>query len=241
MKTEFKNHQEAIDYLNQFNNEKKALFYKKMINSKKLKFHGLDTKTMMSVMKNYSLTEGPLDYSYELTSLIFASNIAQINDDKTLINYLLEFIKHIDNWAHIDVIFTYDKVKRLQFEVLYPLIKHTRDSDLEFVNRFYYVAFIMYKARVELYDDFLASIKDSEKYYTFMAIAWVISEMFPQSDDKILKYLKDSSLSKKTKLKTIQKIKESRKTTDIQREKLEKLRSEIKSNCNTADVGIAGS
>jgi len=56
-----------------------------------------------------------------------------------------------------------------------------------------------------------------------------------------LKYLKNSSLSKKTKLKTIQKIKESRKTTDIQREKLEKLRSEIKSDCNTADEGIAGS
>ena len=228
MKTEFKNYNEAIDYLNQFNNEKKALFYKKMINSPKLKFHGLDSKTMTSVMKNYSLTDGPLDYSYELTSLIFASNIAKINDDKSLINYLLEFIKHVDNWAHIDSIFTYDKVKRLQFEVLFPLIKHTRDSDLEFVSRFYYVAFIMYKSREELYDDFLNSIKDSEKYYTLMAIAWVISEMFPQSDDKILRYLENSLLSQKIKLKTIQKIKESRKTTDVQREKLEKLRSEIK-------------
>jgi hypothetical protein len=86
----------------------------------------------------------------------------------------------------------------------------------------------MYKGRVELYDAFLASIKDSEKYYTFMAIAWVISEMFPQSDEKILSYLASSSLSKTTKLKTIQKIKESRKTTDAQREKLEKLRSDIK-------------
>jgi methionine salvage enolase-phosphatase E1 len=61
-----------------------------------------------------------------------------------------------------------------------------------------------------------------------MAISWVLSEMFPQSEDKILNYLAHSSLSKKTKLKTIQKIKESRKTTDTQREKLEKLRSEIK-------------
>jgi 3-methyladenine DNA glycosylase AlkD len=228
MKTEFKNYQEAIDYFNQFKNEKKALFYRKMINSPKLHFHGLDTKSIMNVIKNYSLTEGPLDYSYELTSLIFASNIATINDDKALIAYLLEFIKHVDNWAHIDAIFINEKIKRLQFEALYPLIKHTRDSDLEFVSRFYYVAFIMYKRRVELYDDFLASIKDSEKYYTFMAIAWVLSEMFPQSDDKILSYLSKSSLSKKTKLKTIQKIKESRKTTDVQREKLEKLRSEIK-------------
>jgi hypothetical protein len=183
---------------------------------------------MMSVMKNYSLTEGPLDYSYELTSLIFASNVDKINDDKQLIKYLLKYIKHVDNWAHTDVIFGYDKVKKLKFEEFYPLIKHTRDSDLEFVNRFYYIVFIMYKARVELYDDFLASIKDSEKYYTRMAIAWVISEMFPQSDDKILSYLKNSSLSTTTKLKTIQKIKESRKTTEVQREKLEKLRSEVK-------------
>ncbi|MDR0305731.1 MAG: hypothetical protein LBI42_02720 [Chitinispirillales bacterium] len=231
MKTKFKNYQEAVDYFNQFNNEKKALFYQKMINSPNLKFHGLDTKTMMGVMKNYSLTEGPLDYSYELTSLIFASNIAEINDDKTLITYLLKFIKHADNWAHIDAIFTYDKVKRLEFEVLFPLIQHTRNSDLEFVSRFYYVAFIMYKTRVELYDDFLASIKDSEKYYTQMAIAWVISEMFPQSDDKILRYLENSSLSKTTKLKTVRKIKESRKTTDAQREKLENLRNKIKRIC----------
>jgi len=228
MKTEFKNYQEAIDYLNQFNNEKKALFYQKMINSPKLKFHGLDTKTMTNVMKNYSLTEGPLDYSYELTSLIFASNVEKINDDKQLIEYLLEYIKYVDNWAHIDVIFCYDKVKKLKFEEFFPLIKHTRDSDLEFVSRFYYVAFIMYKTRVELYDNFLASIKECDKYYTRMAIAWVVSEMFPQSDDKILSYLKNSSLSTSTKLKTIQKIKESRKTTEIQREKLEKLRSEIK-------------
>jgi hypothetical protein len=228
MKTAFKNYQEAIDYLNQFNNEKKALFYSKMINSPKLKFHGLDTKTMTGVMKNYSLMEGPLDYSYELTSLIFASNLEKINDDNRLIEYLLEYVKHVDNWAHTDVILTYDKVKRLPFETLYPLIKHTRDSDLEFESRFYYVVFIMYKSRVELYDDFLASIRDSEKYYTRMAIAWVISEMFPQSDDKILSYLKNSTLSKTTKLKTIQKIKESRKTTEAQHEKLEKLRSEIK-------------
>jgi len=116
----------------------------------------------------------------------------------------------------------------MKFEEFYPQIKHTRDSDSEFVSRFYYVAFIMYKAQVELYDDFLASIKDSEKYYTRMAIAWVISEMFPQSDDKILSFLKNSSLSITTKLKAIQKIKESRKTTEAQREKLEKLRSEIK-------------
>jgi len=228
MKTEFKNYQEAIDYLNQCNNEKKALFYKKMIHSPKLKFHGLDTKTMTEVMKNYSLTEGPLDYSYELTSLIFASNVEKIDNDKQLIKYLLEYIKHVDNWAHIDVIFSYDKVKKLRFEEFYLLIKHTRDSDLEFESRFYYVAFIMYKERVELYDDFLATIKDSEKYYTRMAIAWVISEMFPQSNDKILTYLKNSSLSSTTKLKAIQKIKESRKTTEAQREKLEKLRYEIK-------------
>ena len=228
MKTEFKNYKEAIDYLNQFSNEKKALFYKKMIKSPKLKFHGLDTKTMRHVIENYSLTKGPLDYSYELTSLIFASNIVKISDDEKLIAYLLEFIQHADNWAHIDSIFTYDKVKRLQFEVLYPLIKHTRDSELEFVNRFYYVAFIMFKAQIELYDDFLASIKDSEKYYAYMAIAWVISEMFPQNNNKILTFLASSSLSKKTKLKAIQKIKESRKTTAAQHKKLETLRNKIK-------------
>jgi hypothetical protein len=88
----------------------------------------------------------------------------------------------------------------------------------------------MYKARVELYDDFLESIKDSEQYYTQMAIAWVISEIFPQSDDKILRYLDKSSLSKKTKLKAIQKIKESRKTTETQVQKLEELRTKIKEN-----------
>jgi hypothetical protein len=81
---------------------------------------------------------------------------------------------------------------------------------------------------VELYDEFLASIKDSDKYYTRMGIAWVISAMFPQSDDKILKYLEKSSLSKTTKLKTLQKIKESRTTTEPQLQKLEALRAKIK-------------
>jgi 3-methyladenine DNA glycosylase AlkD len=228
MKTEFKNYKEAVAYLNQFNNEKKALFYQKMINSPKLKFHGLDSKTMTSVLKNYSLTEGPLDYSYELTSLIFYSNVEKINDDKAMIAYLLEFIKHVDNWAHCDAIYTYDKAKKLKFEEFFPQIKHLRDSDLEFESRFYYVAFIIYKARVELFDDFLANIKDSEKHYIRMAIAWVISEMFPYADDKILKYIDKSSLSKTTKLKTLQKIKESRKTTDVQIQKIETLRTKIK-------------
>ncbi len=228
MKTEFKNYQEAIAYLNQFNNEKKSLFLKKMINSPKLQFHGLDSKTMTKIMKEYSLMEGPLDYSYELTSLIFASNVEKINDNNELIAYLLKYMQHVDNWAHTDMIFVYNKIKKLEFEEFFPLIKHTRDSELEFVARFYYVAFILYKARVELYDNFLASIKDSEKYYIRMAIAWVISEMFPQADDKILNYLRTSLLSQTTKLKTIQKIKESRKTTDEQRKKLEHLRSEIK-------------
>lgn len=228
MKTEFKNHKEAIKYLDTFNNEKKAAFDRKIINSPNLKFHGIYTKQMSDIIKNYSLTEGPLDYSFELTSLILASNIERINDDKALIKYLLEFIEHVDNWAHIDGINGYEKVKRIPYETLYPQIKHTRDSELEFVARFYYVSFINYKARTELYDDFLATVKDSDKYYTMMGIAWVISEMFPQADKKILRYLADCPLSKKTKLKAIQKIKESRKTTDAQRERLEELRRKIK-------------
>jgi 3-methyladenine DNA glycosylase AlkD len=228
MKREFNNYQEAIAYLNQFNDEKRAAFAKKIINSPGLKIHGIDAKTMKGVMKQYSLLHGPLDYSYELTSLIFASNVTTITDDKQLITYLLEFIPQVDNWAHIDAIFTYKEVKKLPYELLFPLIKHTRDADLEFVRRFYYVAFIMYKARVELYDDFLISIRDNEAYYTRMAIAWVISEMFPQSNEQILEYLHKSPLSKITKLKAIQKIKESKKTTELQLEKLEELRAAIK-------------
>jgi 3-methyladenine DNA glycosylase AlkD len=227
-KKPFKDYQEAITFLDSLGNEKRALFSQKMINSPKLKFHGLDTKTMRQVMKDWTLLEGPLDYSYELTSLIFASNVENLQDDKALIKYLLEFIQQVDNWAHIDSIDSYNKVKKLPYELFFPLIEHTRHSEMEFVSRFYYVSFIRYKARVELYDSFLASILDSDKYYTRMAIAWVLAEMFTQDDDKILTYLRTSSLSKTTKLKAIQKIKESRKTTAEQLEKLEALRAEIK-------------
>jgi len=229
-RTEFKNYQEAIAFFEENHNEKKAEFDKIVINSPKLKYHGLDSAAMKEVKKHYSLLEGPLDYSFELTSLILDSNIAKINDHQELINYMLDFVYQVDNWAHVDAIFTFKKVKKLKHEEFFPQIKHTRDSDLEFVARFYYVAFIMYKARVELYDEFLAGIKDSEKYYVRMAIAWVISEMFPQDNDKILKYLYDAPLSKKTKMKTIQKIKESRRTTEAQRERLEFLKVRIKIN-----------
>ncbi|MDR2963260.1 MAG: DNA alkylation repair protein [Bacteroidales bacterium] len=227
-KTIFKNYHEALAYFEQLYNEKKAAFAKKIINSPKLKFYGIDAKTMEKIIKNYSLTEGPLDYAYELTSLIFASKLALIEDDNALIDYVLEFIPNVDNWAHIDAIFTYNKVKRLPFELLFPKIRHTRNSEHEFVSRFYYVAFIMYKQRTELYADFLKTITESEKHYTFMAIAWVISELFPQSDVQILDYLRTAPLSKKTKLKAIQKIKESRKTTPAQRELLEELRVIVK-------------
>jgi len=227
MKKEFKDYHEAEKFISQFANQKKALFAKKIIKSPHLHFHGLDAKTMNQIMKEYSLLHGPLDHSYELTSLILHSNIDNLNNTQELISYLLNFITHVDNWAHIDTLITVPKIKKIPFETLYPMIKQTRDSHLEFVVRFYYVAFIMYRSRVELYNAFLATIKNSEQHYVIMAIAWVISELFLFQEYQILDFLASSPLSLKIKLTAIQKIKESKKTSALQKEKLELLKKRI--------------
>jgi len=219
MKTKFKNYQEANNLFTKLSNEKKAKFYKKIVNSK-LMFYGLDSKQMSLILSNYCLTSGPLDLSYELSSLIFNSNIDELSDNKKILEYYLYFLKYVDNWAFVDMILPHKKFKKITYEEFNSVRSTLLDSNHEFMIRAGYISYILTIKQTKHYDEIFDSItkhSHSEYYYVVMGLAWLLSEMFIFSPIKVLNYILESNLSSLIKNKAIQKIKESRRTNNIQK------------------------
>ena len=221
------NYQEALEILLKYKNEKKAAFYKKIINDPYLEYIGLDAKSMNEVIKKYSLFSGPLDLYYELTALILWSNLNNSLDEQTTLNYVLSFIPYVNNWAFADCLLG-AKIKNISYTELFPQIKHLRYSTHIFERRLFYTSMMIYKEEPTIIKELLLLIQDDQEYYVQMAIAWTISEFYHTLKKEIIEFIINSNLSSTIKLKAIQKIIDSNKTTKQEKENIKDLRKAIK-------------
>jgi 3-methyladenine DNA glycosylase AlkD len=223
-----KDYHEALILFEKYKNEERAMFHKKVINSK-LHFFGLNSKEMDEILETYLLLDGPLDHSYELTSLIFHSNIKTRTN---ILEFLDDYLNHIDNWAHVDTILTYKEFKKLKFEDVYLFNKNHLSSNKEFVIRFCFISFIVFKREIDKYNLVLELINTyhnlNNYYYVEMAIAWLLSEYFIHNSIDIYNFIESANISLKIKLLTIRKIKESKRTKSEDVIKLEKLKTILK-------------
>lgn len=145
----------------------------------------------------------------------------------TKIKYLIEFIPKIDSWSSCDITCASLKFVRNNQEKIWDFLKQYTKSSEEFVLRFILVMYLDYFVTDKYVDDVIKTINNikAEKYYTQMAMAWLISEIFIKYPEKAKTFLKSNNknIDKFTYNKAIQKIKESYRVSAEDKKMLKKL------------------
>lgn len=132
------------------------------------------------------------------------------------LSYIKKFVPKIDNWAICDVFCAGLKFVNKNKEVVWQFLQQYKNSLKEFELRFFIVMLLDFYI-TEDYINELISILDNikhEGYYVKMAIAWTISVAYIKYPKITMKYLTNNTLDDFTYNKALQKIIESYRVSD---------------------------
>lgn len=141
--------------------------------------------------------------------------------------YMKKIIPKMDSWAMTDTFTPTLKVKDNELENYWNFIIPYTKSKKEFEVRFSIISMLDYYVRedyVEKVIETLNSIKH-DGYYVKMAIAWTLAEIGIKFNDILMNYLNsENNLDKFTFNKTLQKMIESYRISDKQKDILRKMK-----------------
>ncbi len=165
-----------------------------------------------------------VDEYYEETMLLgFVIGYSKLSLEETF-KYLKDFIPKINNWAVCDCVCSTLKITKKYPEEMFEFLLTYTKSKNEFDLRFAIVMFLDYYIIPEYLPKILKivdSIK-SKDYYVQMAIAWFISIAYIKEKEITLPYIKNNNLDTFTHNKSIQKIRESYRVSNLEKETLNK-------------------
>lgn len=159
--------------------------------------------------------------------LIHGFVIGYIKEDfKTTQQLLLDFMPYIDNWAICDLVCSNTKIWAKYTREGLNFINMALKSKNIWYNRTGFVLLLNYYLNDEYIDTVLdlCSNYKTDEYYVIMAIAWTISICYIKYPSKTIIVLKNKKLSKEIQNKAIQKIRESNRVNDKEKENLKSLR-----------------
>ncbi len=140
--------------------------------------------------------------------------------------YLEKFIPKIDSWAVCDVVCSSLKIASKFQKEMWDFLENYINSKEEFEVRFALVMYLDYYLNDKYIDNVIQNISKikSDKYYVQMAIAWLLSVSYIKQKEKTLKYLRNNKLDDFTHNKAIQKIIESYRVSNKEKEFVKTLR-----------------
>ena len=138
--------------------------------------------------------------------------------------YLKEFVPKINSWAVCDTTCSNLKITKKYMKEMWNFLEQYINSNKEYEIRFALVMYLNYYLTEEYIDEILKRIDKiaNKEYYVQMAIAWLISFAYIKQKEKTEKYIKNNKLDKFTLNKAIQKICESYRVTEQEKEYLKK-------------------
>ena len=144
------------------------------------------------------------------------------------IEYLDFFVPKIDNWAVCDITCSSFKFKKEELPTIWKYIIKYQKSKNEFELRFMVVMMMDYFLLDEYIDEVLTIIDKIkvDYYYTNMAISWLISVAFVKYRDKTIKYLKNNNLSTFAYQKSLQKIIDSYRVSQKDKDMIRKMKKQ---------------
>ncbi len=149
-------------------------------------------------------------------------------DLDVLLPYIRAYVEKINDWSLNDGFCTTLKIVSKHQEEFLQQIKFYVKQDSEFKQRFAAVMLMNYYLTDDYIDETLCLL-DSMKhpgYYTRMGIAWAVATAFAKQRDKTLEYLQEGNhtLDSDTYCKAIQKMLESYRVSDEDKQMLRKMK-----------------
>lgn len=143
-----------------------------------------------------------------------------------VLEHISNFVPTIDNWAVCDGFCCSLKIANDNLDIVWDFLQPYFFSNEEYEIRFAYVMLLNYYLCDDYIDRVLAIVdkfKDN-RYYSQMAVAWLVSICYIKYPNKTEKYLCESKLDNWTFNKSIQKICESMKIDKTTKEKIKRLK-----------------
>ena len=192
------------------------------------KLRGIAKKLVKEDKKEYLELEN-IEYYEEkvIQGLMIGMSNLTIEDTK---KYLEKFIPKIDSWAVCDIVCSSLKLSKKYQKEMWEFLEIYIKSDKEFEIRFVVVMYLDYFLNDEYIDRVIKNISKikSDKYYVQMAIAWLLAESFIKQKEKTKEYLKNNKLDNFTHNKVIQKIIDSYRVSQEEKEFVRTLRRKAK-------------
>lgn len=230
MDINLENYKEFINYLFIFKDDKYLEFNKKIVNSNATMI-GIRTPIIKNIAKDIS-KNNPYKFldliknNYYEETLLEGLVIAKLKEVDQFDKYFDSFILKIDNWAICDMCIS--AMKQLSKEEKYfRLANKYIKSNKEFISRVGYIIMMDHfldDKHIDKILEILNNEKESKYYYVNMAKAWLISVCFVKFRDKTLKFLLNNNLDTFTHNKAIQKIRESYRVSNEDKEYLKKFK-----------------
>ena len=163
------------------------------------------------------------EYYEELVLQGLVIGYAKISIEDTF-KYLKRFVPKINSWAVCDTTCSNLKITKKHMQEMWEFLEKYINSKNEYEIRFALVMYLNYFLTDEYIDKILQKIDQitSKEYYVQMAIAWLVSFAYIKQKEKTEKYLLQNNLDEFTQNKAIQKICESYRVSNEDKEKKRK-------------------
>lgn len=230
MKINLDNYDDFIKYLFSFKDDKYLEFNRKIVNTTSPMI-GIRTPILRNIAKEIS-RENSLKFlknvknKYYEETLLEGLVISKIKDINIFDKYLEVFVPKINNWGICDMcISSMSQMRKDEkyFELANTYIK----SNEEFVARTGYIIMLSHfldDNHIDIILEILNKEKNSNFYYVNMAKAWLISVCYVKFREKTLKFILNNNLDAFTHNKAIQKIRESLRVINEDKEYLNTLK-----------------
>lgn len=165
------------------------------------------------------------EYYEELVLQGLVIGYAKISIEETF-KYLEIFVPKINSWAVCDTTCSNLKITKKYMKEMWKFLEQYINSKNEYEIRFALVMYLNYYLTDEYIDEILHKVDKitNKEYYVQMAIAWLLSFAYIKQKEKTEMYLLKNNLDKFTQNKAIQKICESYRVSNEEKNKLRKLK-----------------
>lgn len=207
-------------------------FHKSLCTTSKYEMIGVRTPDTKKLAKEFDISDiesyiydKDIEYYEEVLLRGFLIGNKK-NSLEAVFKYLEYFIPMIDNWAVCDGTCASLKITKKHEDEMWNFLQKYVCSKKQFEIRFALVMYLDYYINTKYLKEIFKQIDNikNDEYYVKMAIAWLVAEAYARDRDETLRYIKKSKLDAWTFNKAIQKIRESYRVSNEDKEMLNKMK-----------------
>ena len=215
-----------LSFLKTFQQIEKEVWSRKILNTK-LELLSIPTKTIYYIVNEIfkgdflSFLDLEIFDNYESIA-IYGKLLCKIEVFEEMMFYLNKYLLVMENWAHVDLL-SFDINDKNKEQFLSLSKEYLKDSKT-FVRRLGLMILFQIIKDESVLPIIYQSLKELEQeneYYVIMMAGWLLSECIIKYREQTLRYIDDNPhINKKIVNKGIQKCRESRRLTQIEKDEL---------------------